>query len=178
MILESSLNLKKIYNSDPLFKKDSAEMKTQTHKFEEDGVLSQSSDAAGEPQDKHHTAHHQKEPDRVKPTQVGDGGDVGEHALTDRGRVKPYSALVLRRDQRHTAEKVHRISVCPEYVLSDHLGSHILMKGLTRKFQNKTSAENKNRIHTGCCAALPNESAGHFYSSRISCFVCFLHHRP
>lgn len=63
-------------------------MKTQTHKFEEEGVLSQSSDTTGKPQDKHHTTHHQKEPDGVKPTQISYGGDVGEHTLKDRGRVR------------------------------------------------------------------------------------------
>lgn len=45
-------------------------------KFEKEGVLSQSSDAASKTQDKHYSAHHQKEPDRVETAKVSDGRNV------------------------------------------------------------------------------------------------------
>lgn len=97
-----------------LFKKDTFEMQTQTHKLQEEGVLSQRSDATGKPQDKHHTTHHQKKPDGVKATQISNGRDVREHTLKDRDRVKTDSDTVPGSDQTQTAEKVHNIfmNVC------------------------------------------------------------------
>lgn len=52
-----------------------------TYKLEQEGVLPQRADAAGEPQDEHHAAHHQEEPHRVETPEVRDGRDVGEDAL-------------------------------------------------------------------------------------------------
>lgn len=59
-----------------------------TYKFEQEGILSQRPNAASEAQHKHHPSDHKEEPDRVKATQVCDGGQIGKHALEmGRGRL-------------------------------------------------------------------------------------------
>lgn len=83
-----------------------------TYKFEQERVFSQRSDAAGEPEDEHHTAHHQEEPDGVKAAEVRDGRDVGENALQRRregleaevtpARCIPVEALIIMSSVHHT----------------------------------------------------------------------------
>lgn len=53
----------------------------ETHKLEQEGVFSQSSDAAGEAEDEHHSADYDEEPHGVEATQVRDGRQVRQHAL-------------------------------------------------------------------------------------------------
>lgn len=52
-----------------------------TYKLKKEGVFPQRSDASGEAQHEHHPTHHQKQPYWVKPTQICDGGYVGENSL-------------------------------------------------------------------------------------------------
>ena len=55
--------------------------KLATYKLEQEGVLPQSANAAGESQDEHHPPHHQEQPHRVEAPQVCDGRDVGQDPL-------------------------------------------------------------------------------------------------
>ena len=51
------------------------------YKLEQNRVLSESPDAAGEAQHEHDGAHHHEEPHGVEAPQVGDGRQVGQHSL-------------------------------------------------------------------------------------------------
>lgn len=53
----------------------------KTYKFEQEGVFSQSTDTASKPQDEHHPSNNQKQPHRIKSTQIRDGGDIRQDSL-------------------------------------------------------------------------------------------------
>lgn len=54
------------------------------YKFEQEGVLSQGADAAGEAQDEHDPSDDDEEPHGVEAPQVRDGWQVGQDALRER----------------------------------------------------------------------------------------------
>lgn len=66
----------------------------QTYKFEQERVFSQRSNATSEPQDEHHTTHHQEEPDWVKTPQVCDGWDVRKDTLKEKESQKCWYTLI------------------------------------------------------------------------------------
>lgn len=51
------------------------------YKFKQEGVLSESSDAAGKTQDEHNTSDDNEQPNRVKAPEVCYGWQIGQHAL-------------------------------------------------------------------------------------------------
>lgn len=59
----------------------SATVAKATYKLEKEGVFSQSSNASCKSQNEHNSSYHEEEPNWIKASQVGDGGDVGQHSL-------------------------------------------------------------------------------------------------
>lgn len=55
-----------------------------TYKLKKEGVFPQSTDASCEAEHEHHPSNHKKQPHWVKPTQIRDGGYVGENPLMER----------------------------------------------------------------------------------------------
>lgn len=47
-----------------------------THKFEQECVLPERTDASGKSEDEHHPSYDNEEPDRVEAAQICDGGNV------------------------------------------------------------------------------------------------------
>lgn len=76
--------------------------RASTYKLQEESVLPQGADAAGEAQDEHHPAHHHEEPDGVEAPQVCDGVDVGKDTLMDeeqrvqKGCQRSHTLMILQ----------------------------------------------------------------------------------
>ena len=58
------------------------------YKFKQEGVLSEGSDTASKAQDEHDPSHNDEEPHRVETPQIGDGWQIGQHALRERREDK------------------------------------------------------------------------------------------
>lgn len=62
------------------------------YKFKQEGVLSESSDAASKAQDEHDPSYDNEEPHGVKAPKVCDRWQIGQHALKERKKESGYNS--------------------------------------------------------------------------------------
>lgn len=83
------------------------------YKFKQEGVLSESSDAAGKTQDEHNTSDDNEQPNRVKAPEVCNGWQIGQHALGERGwQERRVTNFTNNQEKENQSSSCGQISEC------------------------------------------------------------------